>query len=217
MEDFLSSIAAAYLRVSLKETMARDTELQKKMQRIGEMVERLESAADPSVRAMARELVESLMALHGAGLERILELATATGESGKSIIQKCGRDDLVSSLLLLYGLHPEDMQSRVTRALEKTRPFLQSHSASAELIGIGEDGKVAVRVQLKAGGCGSTATTVKATLEAAIQDAAPDATSIVVEDPGAALAQTGFVSLAQLQSSAPLPALSGGRAAGSAD
>ena len=54
--------------------MAQDTELQKKMQRIGEMVERLESAADPNARAMARELVESLMALHGAGLERILDL-----------------------------------------------------------------------------------------------------------------------------------------------
>ncbi|MGA9247604.1 MAG: hypothetical protein WBV87_05130, partial [Candidatus Acidiferrales bacterium] len=83
--------------------MAQDTALQKKMQRIGEMVERLESAADPSVRAMARELVESLMALHGAGLERILELSAEAGESGTNIIRKCGRDELVSSLLLLYG------------------------------------------------------------------------------------------------------------------
>lgn len=197
--------------------MARDTELQKKMQRIGEIVERLESATDPSVRAMARELVESLMALHGAGLERILELTAEAGEPGNGIIQKCGRDELVSSLLLLYGLHPDDMPTRVANALEKTRPFLQSHSASAELISIGADGKVAARVHLKAGGCGSTAATVKATVEAAIQDAAPDATSIVVEDPAAALSQTGFVSLAQLQGSAPMPALSGSRAAGSAD
>ncbi|MFZ0521689.1 MAG: NifU family protein [Candidatus Acidiferrales bacterium] len=197
--------------------MAHDTELQRKMQRIGEMVERLESAADPSVRAMARELVESLMALHGAGLERILELAAEAGETGENIIRKCGCDELVSSLLLLYGLHPEDLQSRVMRALEKSRPFLQSHSASAELISTSEDGKVSVRVHLKAGGCGSTATTVKATLEAAIQDAAPDATSIVVEDPSAALAQTGFVSLAQLQNSGSMVALSGGRVEGSAD
>jgi Fe-S cluster biogenesis protein NfuA len=217
LEEFSSSIAAAYLRVYLKETMAHDTDLQKKMQRIGEMVERLESAADPSVRAMARELVESLMALHGAGIERILELTADAGEPGNSIIRKCGRDELVSSLLLLYGLHPEDLPTRVERALEKTRPFLQSHSASAELISIADDGRVSVRVHLKAGGCGSTAATVKATLEAAIQDAAPDATSIVVEDPAAALSQTGFVSLAQLQNSSPVAALSGGRAEGSAD
>ena len=197
--------------------MARDTELQKKMQRIGEIVERLESATDPSVRAMAKELVESLMALHGAGLERILELTAEAGETGENIVRKCGRDELVSSLLLLYGLHPDDIPTRVANALEKTRPFLQSHSASAELISIGEDGRVAVRVHLKAGGCGSTAATVKATVEAAIQDAAPDATSITVEDPAATLSQTGFVSLAQLQNSGSMVALSGGRVEGSAD
>ncbi|MFZ3333872.1 MAG: NifU family protein [Candidatus Acidiferrales bacterium] len=197
--------------------MAHDTDLQKKMRRIGDMVERLESAADPSVRAMARELVESLMVLHGAGLERILELTAETGELGNGIIRKYGGDELVSSLLLLYGLHPDDMLTRVERALEKARPFLQSHSASAELISIGDDGRVSVRVHLKAGGCGSTAATAKATLEAAIQDAAPDARSIVVEDPAAALSQTGFVSLAQLQNSGSVAALSGGRAERSAD
>lgn len=193
--------------------MAQHTELQKKMQRIGEMVEQLESAADPNVRKIARELVESLMALHGAGLERILDLAAETGETGAKIIRECGRDEVVSGLLLLYGLHPENLHSRVTHALEKTRPFLQSHSASAELVSIDTDGNVSVRVHLKAGGCGSTAATVKSTLESAIQDAAPDAASIVVEDPGAVLAPMGFVSLAQLQSSGAVLALSGGRIA----
>lgn len=193
--------------------MEKDIELRKKMQRIAEMVERLESSADPNSRAMARELVESLMALHGAGLERILELAAETGETGAKIIRECGRDEVVSGLLLLYGLHPENLHSRVTRALEKTRPLLRSHSASAELVSIDADGNVSVRVHLKAGGCGSTAATVKSTLESAIRDAAPDAASIVVEDPGAALAPTGFVSLAQLQSSGALLASSGGRVA----
>ena len=102
-------------------------------------------------------------------------------------------------------------------ALAKTQPFLQSHSASAELVSIDDYGKVSVRVHLKVGGCGSTAATVKSTLESAIQDAAPDATSIVVEDPAAALKQTGFVSLAQLQSGGAVPPLSGGRVAGGDD
>jgi Fe-S cluster biogenesis protein NfuA len=217
LEEFASLIAVAYLPVSLKEIMAQDIELRKKIERIGEMVERLESSADPNWRAMVRELVESLMALHGAGLERILKLAAAAGETGETIIRKCGRDEVVSGLLLLYGLHPENLHSRVTYALEKTRPFLQSHSASAELISVDDDGNVSVRVHLKAGGCGSTAATVKSTLQSAIQDAAPDAASIVVEDPGAALAQTGFVSLAQLQGSGAVAALSAGRAPGGDD
>jgi Fe-S cluster biogenesis protein NfuA len=151
------------------------------------------------------------------GLERILDLVAEAGETGEKIIRKCGRDEVVSGLLLLYGLHPEDLHSRVMYALAKTQPFLQSHSASAELVSIDDRGKVSVRVHLKVGGCGSTAATVKSTLESAIQDAAPDATSIVVEDPAAALKQTGFVSLAQLQSSGAVAPLSGGRVAGGDD
>jgi len=54
-------------------------------------------------------------------------------------------------------------------------------------------------------------------LEAAIQDAAPDATSIVVEETGAAVAGAGFVSLAQLQGGASMAALSAGRAHRSGD
>jgi Fe-S cluster biogenesis protein NfuA len=176
-----------------------DTALQKRMQRIGEIVEQLETSADPSTRAIARELLESLMALHGAGIERILEIAANSGEAGESVIRKCGRDELVSSLLLLYGLHPENLNARVTRALEKLRTSLESHGAKAELLSMSDDGAVRVRLDLKPnGGCGTSS--LKSTVESALQDAAPDATSIVVEETGASLASSGFVSIAQLAS-----------------
>jgi hypothetical protein len=58
-----------------------DTAFQKRVQRIGEIVEQLESATDPNARAMARELMESLMALHGAGIERMLEFGNADAMS----------------------------------------------------------------------------------------------------------------------------------------
>lgn len=188
--------------------MAQAKELQKRMQRIGEIVEQLESAADPHSRAMAKELLESLMALHGAAFERILELASEAGEAGEAIIRKCGRDELVGSMLLLYALHPEDLRTRVIRALEKSKGYLESHAGSAELISIQEDGTVTVRLAVKPNGCGSTAASVKSTLEAAIQDAAPDATSILVEETGAGLTRSSFVSVAQLESGQAMAALS---------
>ena len=191
--------------------MAPDTALQKQIQRIGEIVEQLESSADPNALAMAKEFLESLMALHGAALERILELASETGEAGQLLIRKCGRDELVSSLLLLYGLHPEDLPTRVTQALEKSRAFLGSHAASAELVSIDHDGAVTVRFQVKSSGCGSSAASVKSTLEVSLQNAAPDATSILVEETGAPLTRSGFVSIAQLQSGESLAALAVGR------
>jgi Fe-S cluster biogenesis protein NfuA len=191
-----------------------DTTLQKRMQRIGEIVEQLETAADPNTRSMARELLESLMALHGAGIERILEIAANSGEVGESFIHKCGHDELVSNLLLLYGLHPENLNARVTRALEKLRSGLETHSAKAELLSISEEGAVRVRLDLKPnGGCGSSS--LKATVEVALQDAAPDATSIVVEETGGA--PTGFVSVAQLANGQSMAAGFAARAERSAD
>jgi hypothetical protein len=56
---------------------------------------------------------------------------------------------------------------------------------------------------------------VKSTLEAAIQNAAPDAPAIVVEETGAA--QVGFVSVAQLASGQAMAALSVARAQRSGD
>jgi Fe-S cluster biogenesis protein NfuA len=212
---FFAPTAATRFRLFLNETMAQDIAFQKRIQRIGEVVEQLESVADPNSRAMAKELLESLMALHGAALERILELASEVGEAGQTIIAKCGRDELVSSVLLLYGLHPLDLHSRVTRALERLRPYLESHAANAELASVGATGGVRVRLHLKSNGCGSS--TVKSTVEAALQDAAPDAATITVEETGPALMGSGFVSVAQLEAGQAMAALSVARAQRSGD
>jgi len=197
--------------------MAQDAAFQKQIQRIGEVVEQFESNADPNARAMARELLESLMALHGAALERILELASESGEFGATLIRKCGQDELVSSVLLLYGLHPEGLHTRVTRALEKARPFLESHAAEAKLVSISEDGRVTLRLEVKGAGCGSAAGLVRSTLEAALENAAPDAASIVVEETGAPLQRSGFVSVAQLKSGMSKAPLSAGLAGRTGD
>jgi Fe-S cluster biogenesis protein NfuA len=201
----------------MKEPMAQDAAFQKRIQRIGKLVEHLETCSDPRARASAKELLESLMALHGAALERILELVSEAGGPGDAIIRKCGADELVSSVLLLYGLHPEGLQTRVTRALEKTRTYLESHAANADLVSIGDDGVVTLRLEVKSAGCGSSAATVKSTLEAAVQNAAPDATSIIVEESGAALTQSGFVSVAQLESGKSMTGLYAARAERSDD
>jgi Fe-S cluster biogenesis protein NfuA len=188
--------------------------IQNRIQRIGEIVGQLESTADPHVRALSQELLESVMAFHGAALERILEILSEVGETGKPLIAKCGHDELVGSLLLLYGLHPEDLEARVTGALKKSRVFLESHGARAELVSLREDGTVTVRLHVKSNGCGSSAGAVKSALEAAILNAAPDATSIVVEQRDTAAAQSGFVPVGELMKGKTLIGLHSGVAQG---
>src|SRR5580704_8317847 len=102
--------------------MPAQPEFQQRLQSIERLLGEIEAGADPGLRANVQELVQLVMDLHGAGIERILELIRAAGDGGESIVQRMGRDDLVASLLVLYGLHPVNLEGRVAQALDKVRP-----------------------------------------------------------------------------------------------
>ena len=173
------------------------------MQRIGGLVQEIESIADPAVRATTKDLMQSLMDLHGAAFEKMLEIISASGESGTNLIDRLGRDPLVNSVLILYGLHPETLESRVVKAVDKIRPQLRKQGCEVELLSA-NDGVIHLRVETGSHSCGSTAKTVQATLEGAMYDAAPDLTSLTIEGLEAK-PNSGFVSLDKLAGSVALP------------
>jgi hypothetical protein len=143
------------------------------------------------------------MDMHGAGLERILEIIFQCGESGARLIDELGQDPLVSSLLVLYGLHADDLQTRVEKKLKQMVSKLHKMGAAANLIQV-NDGNVRVRVVVHGHFCGSTTSSVRATVEDAIYEAAPDMNSLAVEgleEPAA----SGFVALEKLLGSSQEP------------
>ena len=71
--------------------MADEKDFQQRVQRIGELVQELEAIADPAVRAAAKELVQLLMDLHGAALERMLEIVFQSSDGGTRVIDELGR------------------------------------------------------------------------------------------------------------------------------
>lgn len=160
--------------------MAESKDFREDIQRIGGLVQEIESIADPAARAATRNLVQSLMDLHGAALEKTLDIVAEAGETGMNIIDRLGRDSLVSSVLILYGLHPEDIETRVTKAVERIRPQLRKQGCEVELLSAG-GGAIRLHVETGSHTCGSTAKTVQSTLEGAMYDAAPDLTSLVIE------------------------------------
>lgn len=178
-------------------TEARD--FREEVQRIGGLVQEIESIADPAVRAAAKGLVQSLMDLHGDALERALEIVAKAGEPGMEIIERLGRDSLVSSVLILYGLHPEDIESRVVKAVDRVRPQLRKQGCEVELLDA-NNGAIHLRVETGSHTCGSTAKTVQATLEGAMYDAAPDLTSLLIEGLEEK-SSSGFVALDKLSGS----------------
>ena len=72
------------------------------------------SVAGPAARDRAEDLVREVLDLYGAGLTRILDaIAVYPGA-----VDAVARDDLVASLLLVHGLHPHDVTTRVRTALD---------------------------------------------------------------------------------------------------
>ena len=152
-----------------------------RIRRIETLVGRVESIAEPASRRDARELMELILELHGAGIERIFEMLLESGIAGETLINRLASDPLVSSVLILHDLHPEDLTTRVRTAIERVR--------GVELIEI-RDGVVRAMVT-------GHGTTRQAALDM-IRGAAPDAVEIVIEEQGAA---DGFVPLSTLTAS----------------
>ena len=153
---------------------------QERMQRIEVLIQTLDRLTDPQAKEGARALVQALLDVHGAGLARVLEILSRAGDHGRALTAELAQDDLVASLLLLHGLHPVDLATRVRRALDEVRPVLRSHGGDVELLGVTGG---AVRLRLRGGGGASSATHLQRTVEDAIVGAAPDVATIEVDGP----------------------------------
>jgi len=160
----------------------QDRSFQQRIGRIETLVGELEAISDPAVKAAAKELVASVMDLNAAAFERVVQVAARYGDAGSRLMDGLIRDEAVSSLLILYGLHPQDFETRVRGALKNFE--------GVKLVSI-EEGRIVLRMEGKERS--------ESALRQAIAVAAPDLVDLIIEG----TAQSGFV---------PLEALSGARA-----
>jgi len=148
------------------------------------------------------ELVHAVMSLYGAGLERIV--ATVDEDT----VRRLADDEVVGNLLVLHDLHPDDVDTRVQRALEQVRPYLGSHAGGVSLSGVDEHGVVHLRLEGSCDGCPSSAMTVRSAIEDAILVAAPDVVAVEAEG----MVETGpaLLQIEPFGSRAPDPVPAGG-------
>ena len=152
---------------------------------VGERIEALleaSAAGGPIVRERAEELVRLVVELYGAGLERLLELTHEAGALDDDLLAALAGDELVSSLLLVHGLHPYGVEERVERALDDVRPYLGSHGGDVRLLGVTDEGVVRLQLLGSCDGCASSAVTLELAVEDAIHAAAPEILRIEVEE-----------------------------------
>jgi Fe-S cluster biogenesis protein NfuA len=162
-------------------------------ERVDRLVARLDGGGNPELRAVALELVQSVVELHGAALERMIESIAQTA-AGERALDEAIEDDLVASVLLLHGLHPDPMETRVLQALDKVRPYLHTHGGDVEFVSAHE-GVVRIRLIGSCGSCPSSSVTLKNAVEDALYEAAPDIVELIAEKTEAALNASKLVVL----------------------
>jgi Fe-S cluster biogenesis protein NfuA len=148
---------------------------------IEQLLDELQATADPRSYERAAELLRLVSELYGAGLARVVELAA---ERDGELVDVFVEDDLVASLLLVHGLHPETLERRLDKALAAVRPFLASHGGDVELLDIDSAaGAVRLRLLGSCDGCPSSAVTLQLAVERAITEAAPEIVRMEVDEP----------------------------------
>jgi hypothetical protein len=160
---------------------------QQGVKKIEELVNKFENAPDPGTRADARDLVQAMMEFHGAALHRMMELIFEDADGDPPVFNDFTRDELVSSLLLLYGLHPVDFETRIAQALDRVRSILRAHSSDVHLLRI-DGGEIRLRFE------GKPASHLKRSIEEEIYKAAADVTAIHI-DGFESLHENGLVQL----------------------
>jgi Fe-S cluster biogenesis protein NfuA/nitrite reductase/ring-hydroxylating ferredoxin subunit len=135
--------------------------------RVQELTEQLEGVQDFQARAVADELVSSIIGLYGEGLERIFAALD------DDVRDRLAADGVVASLMLIHGLYPIDLETRVREALDSVRPYMESHGGDVELLGI-EDGVARMRLVGHCDGCPASESTLELAIKKALEETAPD-------------------------------------------
>jgi hypothetical protein len=158
---------------------------------LDQLVQQAEALQDPQARDTALQLAQGILDLHATALERLMELVSEA-EGGAALMETFAADPQVGGVLLLHGLHPQDLETRVRRALDD--PAFRMRGAGVELISVEGD---LVRVRIEGGGA------LHSAVEQALWDAAPDAREVILEGAARESFASSFVPLGTLLASCP--------------
>lgn len=92
---------------------AAETDLRREGERIAQLIDDVGAMGGAPVRQRVEELVQRLMHLYGNGLARLLAMLTDGSASLDGAVRaRLRADALLSSLLVLHGIHPDPDAAR---------------------------------------------------------------------------------------------------------
>jgi len=148
--------------------------------RIQSILEQFEGLPECRPLEWAEELVRLLTSMYGEGLTRIIEIASQDeAPRGDAFVRRLCDDRLLSSLLLLHELHPDDVRQRVERALHDVGSSLGA--GDAHLLELDEQ-DASVKIRLLSGSSSVQAAS-ETLVRRAIEDAAPEIENVIIDRP----------------------------------
>lgn len=167
--------------------MVDDAELIASADEIEQLLDELRAMLPPAGYERVVQVVQRVVGLYAQGLERMLGIARDT-EAAQVFEDRACADELVASLLVLHGLHPQPTEQRVRQALSRLAERVDG--AKLELVGV--DGQE--RVHVRATGS-STPQLLDRMIRRAIEEAAPEITEIVLDGLAAPRPPDGLVQI----------------------
>jgi hypothetical protein len=152
--------------------------------RIPGLLDALAALSDGSERELVEELLRDVTELYGAGLARVVEIAgelVPPGDGLGELALRLSRDELVSSLLTLHGLHPMPLRTRVESALDGVRPALAG--GDVRILELDEESG---RLKLRLLPASPFPAAIERRVRRVIDDAVPEISELVIDGPAPA-------------------------------
>ena len=144
--------------------------------RVQELTAELESLEDARARRCAEELTAAVVEMYGAGLERMMDALQEAPAVRDALVD----DPVVASLLLIHDLYPVSLEERARQALDRVRPYMESHGGDVELLGI-DDGIARLRLEGSCSSCQASSATLELAVRQALEELCPDLEGMDVE------------------------------------
>jgi Fe-S cluster biogenesis protein NfuA/nitrite reductase/ring-hydroxylating ferredoxin subunit len=155
--------------------------LNQQSEHIQELIEEVDALPDGAARKLMQECIQEILTFYGHGLERILRVVSSgSSAAARDIYNDLIEDSFVSGLLLIHDLHPLDLKTRLHQAIEKVKPYIDSHGGSIEIVSLA-NGVAKLKLSGSCKSCPSSASTLELGIRQAIEENCPDLSGLEVE------------------------------------
>ncbi len=150
------------------------------LSRIETLIEALNSVDNHDCHSIARELVDSLLTLHGIALAKAITICQ-NSENGELLMRNLLDEEYFAAVILLHGLHPEEPEARLQRKVAELRAHWGVQGVRVDLIDVDQT-TARIRVSISGEQTHEARAGLIAEIEQALTEAAPDLDRIIIED-----------------------------------